>query len=173
MRKHEPSHYDIQSLLARMFKHRVIDPDTGCWVWTGSRRRGYGMIQSVHRGNHRAMRVHRIIAWLYLGYNGEEDVEICHSCNVKACFNPAHLYIASHAKNMADAVRDKLLKNHRRGEGTWKARLTEEKVREIRALYSGGGRTLRSLAKQFGVDDCTIGDVVHGRTWKHVSEVLQ
>jgi hypothetical protein len=174
MRRHGPSHYDVQTLLARLFKSRVIDPDTGCWLWVGARtQRGYGKVQFTHRGQSHYMRVHRLVAWMYFGYDGSRDLEVCHSCNVKVCFNPAHLYVGTHLTNMRDAEIDHLVKNRARGERHGKARLTSDQAREIRALYAGGDQTLVGLAKRFGVDACTIGDIVHGRTWKHISEVLQ
>ncbi len=66
-------------------------------------------------------------------------------------------------------------KGHRRrgkrvsgvGEECATAKLTREKVIEIRTLYSYGA-TDRDLAGQFGVDPRTIANAVFGRTWSHV-----
>lgn len=113
MKKHETwkeRHYDRESLLKRLFKNRVIDPVTGCWIAKSVLTTGYGVIRFEHHGHKSAMRLHRLVAWLYLGYDGNLKVEVCHHCNVKACFNPAHLYLASHRQNMLDARRDKLWK---------------------------------------------------------------
>ena len=106
-------HYDREALFKRIFKHRIIDPDTGCWLWPYVNDSGYGQLHFDHHGHKHSVRIHRIIAWLYLGYDGSSKLEVCHSCNVKACFNPAHLYIATHQQNMKDARRDGLWKKPR------------------------------------------------------------
>jgi hypothetical protein len=52
-----------------------------------------------------------------------------------------------------------------------KLNLSDDKVREIRASYTGKGAGSSSvLARRYGVTASTILDVVHRRTWKHVSD---
>lgn len=51
------------------------------------------------------------------------------------------------------------------GESSWTAKLTDERVREIRRL----GRSHRhALAQQFGVSVSTVEAVLAGKTWRHV-----
>ena len=52
-----------------------------------------------------------------------------------------------------------------RGEDHKLSKLTEDKVREIRASPLGSWR----LAKQYGVSKKLILNIRHGRTWKHVT----
>jgi DNA-binding XRE family transcriptional regulator len=54
-----------------------------------------------------------------------------------------------------------------RGVGVNKAKLDDDKVREIRRLYSEG-RTQVALAEQFDVWQTTISQIVRGKTWTHV-----
>lgn len=56
-----------------------------------------------------------------------------------------------------------------RGERCSSAKLTDIAVREIRRLWADGGVTMAELSRRFGVAWQTIADVVHGRTWAHVS----
>lgn len=56
----------------------------------------------------------------------------------------------------------------RRGMESYGAKLTDEAVREVRALYEAGGWTHRSLGAQYGVSHHTIGQVVRRRSWRHV-----
>ncbi len=106
MRPHGPSHYDFTALLQRLFRNRVIDPVTECWLWPRCNTSGYGQMFFDHRGEKYAVSVHRLVAWIYLNYDGTRRLDVCHRCNVKACFNPAHLYLASHQQNILDGVRD-------------------------------------------------------------------
>lgn len=53
------------------------------------------------------------------------------------------------------------------GERHPKAKLTASAVRVIPEVYAGG-RSMRSIALEYGVADNTIRQVVEGITWKHV-----
>lgn len=55
----------------------------------------------------------------------------------------------------------------RRGEAAPRAKLTAEKVREIRRRYANG-ETFAALGIAFGVTPQAIMAVVHRRTWQHV-----
>lgn len=48
-----------------------------------------------------------------------------------------------------------------------RAKLTESSVREIRRRHAAG-ESQRSLGKQFGVSQPTVGQVVQLATWRHV-----
>jgi hypothetical protein len=54
-----------------------------------------------------------------------------------------------------------------RGEAHGKSKLTENAVRQIRMLHNQGWNNVR-LGQKFAVSGDAIGDVVRGRTWKHI-----
>lgn len=56
-----------------------------------------------------------------------------------------------------------------KGEATGKAKLTDDKVREIRSIYSRGGRTQYQIAADYGVCQRTINKVVNATGWSHVA----
>ena len=91
---------DLQRFLAKV----QIDPDTGCWEWTGSMdRKGYGKFW--WRGKCRW--AHR---WAYEAFIGPipDDKTLHHLCGNPGCVKPAHLRPASNAENVIEA-------NHRVG----------------------------------------------------------
>lgn len=52
-----------------------------------------------------------------------------------------------------------------RGDKASTAKLTWEQVREIRQRHSKGGITYVQLAREYGVANCTIGELIRGLTW--------
>ena len=163
--------YDGRRLLDRIFKYRMIDPVTECWLWPERRRNtgGYGHLFFDHNGRKFVAPVHRLIAWLYLNYDGDPKLEVCHRCNVKACFNPAHLYLATSEQNKRDALRDGLIVGHKRGVGHYEARFSEDQIREIRRR-AAAGESNAAMGREFGVNRATIRRIVVGLTWKHVTD---
>jgi len=98
---------------------------------------------------------------------------VCHRCDTPACCNPAHLFLGTHAENMADMSRKGRSMAQRsphkiRGERNGAAKLTESQVRGIRVAFSAG-ETMASIARRHSVSDATISLIMRGRRWRHVS----
>lgn len=75
-----------------------------CWLWRGRRAgNGYGEIKGRRGG--KAVPAHRHALALTLGRALLSSELACHSCDVPLCCNPRHLYVGSHADNMADMAR--------------------------------------------------------------------
>lgn len=132
----------------------------GCWIWQGATiPRGYGMVRAGGR-----MQLSHRVAWMLT--NGDPgESQVLHTCDVRLCVNPDHLYLGDHAQNMRD-------RNERgrtqRGERHVAAKLTEEDVRSVRAR-AAAGESHASIAADFGLQPCSVWSVVARRTWKHVA----
>jgi hypothetical protein len=132
---------------------------TGCWIWTGLiRPDGYGAtrLEGREQGAHRA-------AWkLFRGPIGPGAV-VCHKCDVRACVNPAHLFLGTAAENAHDM---KTKGRARSGEKHGSAKLTLAQVRRIKALLAKDRMYMSEIALEFGVSQTTIRAIKQGKTWK-------
>lgn len=133
-----------------------------CWPWKCSiARNGYGKLPRgiVKDGGYSHRRAYRIA-------NGADPgrFSVCHSCDFRACGNPAHLWLGTARDNMMDAINKGRYMAVGPGESHALAKLTDEKVREI--LQSS--TPAKVLANRFGVRPSTIYAVKARRTWTHV-----
>ena len=84
----------------RALAKRLIDPVTGCWLWSGALSlKGYGVM--IVRGFEE--RVHRLAAQFSFGWQARNwKQSVCHHCDVPNCFNPQHLYVGNAKTNGRD-----------------------------------------------------------------------
>lgn len=126
---------------------------------------GYPMITFRDKGRPVSVRVHRLVALAFVPRT-EESATVNHIDGDKSNNRADNLEWVSQKANNAHAVDTGLLVKAR-GEQINTARLTEAQVRIIKACLRSGTRQI-DLAREHGVDACTIGDIAAGRSWKHV-----
>ncbi len=147
-----------------------VDMAGDCWIWTGcttapgkyGRIVVDGKLELAHR-----------VSWEMA--NGPiPEIEgsdfhgtcVCHSCDVKSCVNPAHLFLGTHQDNMDDMA-TKGRNAQPKGSKQHLAKMTESEVRSIRAALARG-QTQQSLADIYGVVQTSISKIACGLTWGHV-----
>jgi hypothetical protein len=101
-----------------LFWAKVNKQDDGCWVWGGSTRSGYGRLRHGNR-NYSA---HHITWHAVNGPipEGLEPDHTCHDPNVcpggecqhRACVNPEHMRLVTHAENVRAAIKDRCPAGH-------------------------------------------------------------
>ena len=82
----------------RLLRQRTIDVN-GCWLWSGHiRPNGYGSITIKDR----ACSVHTAAYKEFIGPI-PDGMCVCHTCDIRHCFNPEHLWIGTRGDNNRDA----------------------------------------------------------------------
>lgn len=150
-------------LLDWYFSCAARDPATGCLVW---QRRisegGYG--QASHRG--RTINAHRAV-WMETHGQIPPGQVVRHLCHNRACIEPAHLVLGTHAENSADMV--EAGRSHRPlGEKNNNARLSADDALRIRDLRLAG-KQARPIAHELGLPLPAVHKVISGQTWGHVT----
>jgi hypothetical protein len=85
---------------ARMAKLYRVD-SSGCWLWTGRLQAwGYGFFS--YRGENAA---HRAMYRLTTGKPIPRKMRVCHTCDVRRCVNPDHLWLGTQQQNIQDCAK--------------------------------------------------------------------
>jgi len=132
----------------RFFARVIIQGD--CWIWTGHVVDGYGYLR-VHG---KSMRASRYSFALHYGYL-PRGRKICHTCDVRRCVRPDHLYVGTDATNAMD----------RNVRGRSASVLTREIVERLPIIKRRTGLTDSRLAAIYGVNQSTISRAINGSRW--------
>lgn len=142
----------------RFWKH--VEKTADCWFWTAFKdSRGYGRINFEQT----PILAHRV-SWEI--HNGPipDGMSVLHHCDNPSCIRPDHLFLG----NASDKMNECSKKGRTtRGERSKSSKLTEALVSEIRTKYASGTISQSKLAKEYGVCQATINEVVRGFLWKH------
>lgn len=144
----------------------VLDNSTGCMNWTGPKLYGYGLMSHGPR----CMRVHRVSLEIKLG-KPLGLLHALHHCDNRVCANPDHLFAGTNNDNRNDAIAKGRVSFGVKGKQIWRgekhgrAKLTEQSVREIRAMIAMGVMQ-KTIARTYGVSKTAIFNIQIGKYWK-------
>lgn len=125
-------------------KVAVVEADK-CWLWLGKKdHNGYGTFRVGSRTNGHKRRLAHRVAWELTNGPAPEGRLILHTCDVRDCVNPNHLYVGTHQDNMRDVVA------RGRARGGRRSQLSAEQRDLIRARYSEGW-SYRQIMDEVGV----------------------
>lgn len=126
-------------------------PAAECWLWSAAlNNRGYGYLGGWSEPRQLA---HRVAYELHTGQAIPEGMSVCHTCDVRHCVNPEHLFLGTHAENMRDMAA--------KGRSRVAPKLSAEQVAEIRRRCQGGANQTR-LAEEYGITQGQVSRIKAG-----------
>lgn len=125
--------------------------DSGCILYTGQSNGHYGQIE-YRRKTYLAHRA------AYMVHKGPipAGLLVCHSCDVKLCVNPEHLWLGTCTDNVQDMI-DKGRANYRAVK-----KLSDDQIRQMVAMRAAG-ETQGAIAKHFDVAQSLVSMVLSGK----------
>jgi hypothetical protein len=165
--------------LQRFERSYIPEPMSGCFLWLGSAHRTHGY-WSARFFNGEKYEIASRFVWRLKRGPIPLGRWVLHTCDNSLCVNEDHLYLGDHQQNMADRETRGRGRHQRDPDGTVahmreirklarhdgehhsQAKLTWEKVREIRA----SPLHYKELAPLYGVDPVHIWNIKAGKYWK-------
>lgn len=136
-----------------------------CWRGAKSADRNYLAVDLCRNGERRTWQVHILVAEAFHGKRPPGLVPN-HKDGDRANNAASNLEWVTQSQNVKHAYELGLA--DAKGERNGQAVLTEADVISIRQTYVGRRGQQAAMARQYGVSDATIRDVVRGKTWSHL-----
>ena len=148
----------VKKKINAIFDKKYVEDKNGCWRWIGYKDKGgYGHIgfggEMIHRFSYRR-------------FKGEipEGLCVCHTCDVRDCVNPNHLWLGTTQENTAD----KISKGRQiRGEKIGSSKLKDEDILKIRKMRIEGKKQ-KEICEAFGISRATVMLICQNKLWKHI-----
>lgn len=127
-----------------------------CWLWVGSinsNRVEPRPIFCYNKQNYYASRV----AYYLENRVDPGELEVCHTCDIPLCVNPAHLWLGTQKDNVVDCF------SKGRGHRGNHTKLKPGQREQICELYATGSYTYREIAEPFSISWHHVRGIVKGR----------
>lgn len=157
------------AILARFWDKVDLRGPDDCWLWkAGLNATGYGRFKLVSYHMAHTNRVALVIG------SGEDhaDLQALHSCDVRACCNPAHLRWGTHQDNMDDMrKRGRHVTVDQSGANNGSAKIDDAQLAEIVGRLQAGWSN-KQIARTVPITHSMVSLIRVGKMWRRQSEAL-
>jgi hypothetical protein len=144
----------------RQVAARTSTTAAGCMEFSGHLNHGgYGVVKIAGR----TMLAHRAV-WVAARGAVPDGMEVCHRCDNRRCVSLTHLFVGTRMENVRDMMQ-KGRGRKARGEGHWRARMTERLVARMRQERAAGA-TLATLVARYQMSKSAVHQIVTGKNWR-------
>lgn len=148
--------------------HLVLPYPDECVEFQGAKHSTSGYAYGIVRHEGKTARAHRVA---YCQAHGLKLADIAgrsvrHKCDNPPCINPAHLELGTHTDNMRDMA-ERGRNRQPKGTGNARAKLTEQQVRDVRAMLAAGF-SQRRVAADFCIDSSVVCRINTRKIWGHI-----
>lgn len=149
----------------KFWENILPDPSSGCWIWLGAiDSSGYGSLhQKTKASTWITIRSHVVSFILHRGYKPKKPRMVLHTCDIRICCHPDHLYDGTSQQN----TNDRKLRNSRNGENNPAVKITNEIALEIKILLSKHYK-VKYIANKLQISKHIIYNIKYNNTWSHI-----
>lgn len=121
-----------------------------CWLWKGAiKSNGYGNLAM----DGRTVSAHKA-AWILTNGPVPKGLCVLHWCDVRPCVRPDHLHLGTKRRNSQEMIA--------RSRYGGQVRLSPQDRLRV-AAECASGRSQHDVARQFGVSQTTVSNIVRGK----------
>ncbi len=145
-KKGEPFKFLKGHNIAKIGQEQYAEDKNGCWIWQWSMvNTGYGKMWDGSK----LVLAHR---WYYEQKYGPipEGKYLCHTCDVRACVNPDHVFVGTQKDNVQDMIK--------KGRDNNPRKLSDSDVRKIRKRLSSG-ESQTSISRSYDITQSTVSAI--------------
>lgn len=145
----------------KQYYEKYVVKQDGCWTWKGTiEHTGYAKL-SIRP----PIKAHRAS---YIIHKGPipKGLLVLHTCDVRDCTNPEHLWLGTHKQNTQDKIK-KGRSNTAKGSSLKVSKINESQALEIKKMLQNGDNCAE-IGRFYGVSRKIISRIKNDETWAHV-----
>jgi hypothetical protein len=104
--------------------------------------------------NGTVMNAHRASYIIHFG-TFNKSLFVCHTCDIRHCVNPGHLFLGTNADNMADMIK----------KGRKFTKVTHQDIEDIKDWKRAGYKQLH-IAKAYGISTALTSLIINNHRWQ-------